>query len=101
MGLDIGQRPVGHKAEIGRAGCWMLRLGFEGSAHLMQIDLLLTEEQCRRPTGDGLVAKSEHALIESAGRLQRTNGENEMVDVVYHSISRGGLTQLFAITSRH
>jgi len=65
----------------------MLGFRFERAGHLMHIDFLLPEQQRHRLAFDIDATKAEDAFVECARRVDRMNGQYEMVDSVDHAAS--------------
>lgn len=87
MGAHLFYRHPRDETEIGSARRWRQGFRIEGAADFMHVDLLLSERHGSRAGGiDAL--KPEHTLVERAGRFERTDGDNEVVYAVDHTLPR-------------
>src|SRR5262245_42399917 len=85
MGLKFGDCAVRDQAEVARPGRGNLRCRLEGIPDLVDVNLLLAKDERDRMAGGGNALEPEDALVERAGRLERTDGEDEMIDARDHA----------------
>src|SRR5450755_2358789 len=79
---DLFDRIVDHETQVSRSRLRVQRLRLELVTGRMQIDLAAAEGQRMASVVKNGVSHTEHADVELDGRVEVSNGENEMVEPI-------------------